>query len=864
MGRVFGLLSHLARLPLRLRYVPLWTPLALAAALLGSPRAANADGLVPTIPPADAPQFYPEHMQLSDLGIRDRRWGSKAAACSEIAPMRSRTSSTWAVTSVETWSGGYVASGNGVPDPQGTSCYATKSFSSTCTAAGIVAGCTSWSSTQSDAYTGYNVLQVTPVCPAGSELQPSGQCVCNAGLAPNGRNCVPVFEIDNTRKPLQCTPRYGNPIEPLAAGKIETNTIPTGLPGLDLILTYNASNIPLAASGGRERIGHDSYAVHSAAFSRYWHSNLTKRLRVSPVGVAASRGDGSIVGFAAVLGTGELVAPPDILDRLWRTGSEYLYRDAGANSLEVYDAHGALQRIVRHDGALLEFSAPTVSNTVTTHAINDAFGRSARLELSGGRAIQFVDVAQAKTSFEYHPSSGMLSAVVRPDMRVTYNYENQSFPWALTGRHEWGNRVATFGYDVSGRAISTARIGLVGKVQTDFSQAPFAQVTDTYPTASEVLRTRSLAGPVSASVTLPNGSVTELTSAVVQGVARLTSLSQPAGSGCAAASAQLTYDANGNVTSRVDFNGNKVCSAFSASRNLELRRVEGLAANDACSTVLETGSWLPEGARATTTEWHPEWRLPVRIAGPRQITTEVYNGQPDPTAGNATAACAPADAVLPDGKPIAVLCKRVVQATTDLDGTMGFSSPVDTTVPPRTWRWTYNRWGQVLTETDPRGGVTGLTYHADTTAEYTRGDLQSVSNALGHTTSFPRYNRHGKPLRSIDANGVVTDYVYDVRQRLTSITVGGQTTAYSYRTDGLLTQVTLPDGSFLRYEYDGAQRNTAIVDNRGNRIDYTLDSAGNRTAERTKDPSGVLRRSLDRAFDALNRVQQLTGRELMP
>jgi YD repeat-containing protein len=840
-------------------------PLGFAAVLVAAASSASADGVVPTIPPADAPQFYTEHTQLSDLGIRDRRWSSKAAACAEIAPMRSRTDSTWAVTMVETWSGGYVALGNGVPDPQGTACYATKSISITCTEAGIVAGCTSWSRTDSGVYTGYNVLQVVAVCPGNAEMQADrASCACNQGFAPNGRNCVPVFELDNTRKPLQCTPRYGNPIEPLGGRKIETNTIPTGLPGLSLVLTYNSSNIQLAASGGRERIGHDHYAVDSTEFGRLWRSNLTKRLRVSPIGVAAARGDGSVVGFAAVLGTGDLVAPPDIADRLWKAGDQYVYRDAGANTLEVYDAGGALRRIVRHDGASFEFAAPTVAGLLTTHAINDAFGRSARLELYSGRASQFVDAAQAKTTFQYHPSSGMLWAVVRPDMKVGYHYENTAFPWALTSRTEWGNRVATFGYDASGRAISSERIGPVGRVQVGFSQAPVAQVTDTYPTASEVLRTRSFTGPVSASVTLPNGSAAELTSTLVQGIPRLTSLSQPAGSGCAAASAQQTYDASGNVTSRVDFNGNKTCYAFSATRNLELRRVEGLPSTDACSTVLETGSWLPEGARATTTEWHPEWRLPTRIAAPHRITTEVYNGQPDPTAGNATADCAPADAVLPDGKPIAVLCKRVVQATTDLDGTLGLSGAIDATVPSRIWRWTYNRWGQVLTETDPRGGVTSYAYHADTTADVTRGDLQSMSNALGHTTSFPRYNRHGKPLRSIDANGVVTDYVYDVRQRLTSITVGGQTTAYNYRSDGLLTRVTLPDGTFLSYEYDGAQRNTAVVDNRGNRIEYTLDNVGNRVAESTKDSSGVLRRSLERAFDALDRVQRLTGRELMP
>jgi hypothetical protein len=53
----------------------------------------------------------------------------------------------------------------------------------------------------------------------------------------------------------------------------------------------------------------------------------------------------------------------------------------------------------------------------------------------------------------------------------------------------------------------------------------------------------------------------------------------------------------------------------------------------------------------------------------------------------------------------------------------------------------------------------------------------------------------------------------------------------------------------------------AVLDNKGNRIDYTLDNLGNRTAEKVKDPGGVLSRALGRSIDALGRIQQVTGRE---
>ena len=53
----------------------------------------------------------------------------------------------------------------------------------------------------------------------------------------------------------------------------------------------------------------------------------------------------------------------------------------------------------------------------------------------------------------------------------------------------------------------------------------------------------------------------------------------------------------------------------------------------------------------------------------------------------------------------------------------------------------------------------------------------------------------------------------------------------------------------------------AVYDNNGNRTDYELDNAGNRIGEKTKDPTGNLKRQLSRSLDALGRVQQATGRE---
>lgn len=339
---------------------------------------------------------------------------------------------------------------------------------------------------------------------------------------------------------------------------------------------------------------------------------------------------------------------------------------------------------------------------------------------------------------------------------------------------------------------------------------------------------------------------------------------QAAGAGCSASMSHVEYDTvTGNATSRDDFNGNRICYAYdTGGRNVELTRVEGLSSGQICSAVIGAGATLPAASRKISTQWHPDWRFETRRAEPAKLTTWVYNGQPDPFNGGATASCAPAGALLPDGKPIAVLCKQVEQATTDADGGLGFSATLQAGVANRVQQRTYNLNGQVLTAKGARSDVNDTTtfaYYASTTSDYTIGDLSQLTNAALQTTQFPKYNKHGQVLRSIDPNGVVTDNTYDLRLRLTSTTVGGQLTVYEYDPAGQLIKLTLPDTTTITYTYDPAHRLTKVTDHAGNSVTYTLDNAGNRIQDQIKDPSGTLTRTITRAIDALSRVQLMTG-----
>jgi len=470
-------------------------------------------------------------------------------------------------------------------------------------------------------------------------------------------------------------------------------------------------------------------------------------------------------------------------------------------------------------------------------AIRDSFGRSLSLGYDARRRlVRLVDPGGSVTRYTYDGRDN-LTSVIRPDGSVRRYLNNEAantgghdLPHAVTGIiDEREQRLSTYQYDVWGRALSStwwADGGQTKAVQrSSFSFDPTLRRT-TVTDAIESTRTLSYQ--------------------LVQGRAMVITTSQPAGSGCGPASSEMTYDANGNVVSRVDFNGNKTCYAYDTTRNLETKRVEGFPGTADCSAALSNP---PAGGRVVSTQWHPDWHLKTKVAEPKRIITTTYHGY--------GASCAPPMTV--DGKPVAVACSRTEQATTDASGALGFGALPSGN--PRRWSYTYETYGRVLTATDPNGKRTAWTYYADDDADLgKRGNVKTITNAAGHVTRFTDYNLHALPTRVVDPNGLVSTFEYDSRMRLRVQTVGAEVTRFEHDpAHGQVTRAMLPDGSSLRFGYDTAYRLTSIVDHRENRVDYTLDAAGNRTQERMKDPSGALVRNIARVVDALNRVERVTG-----
>ena len=186
----------------------------------------------------------------------------------------------------------------------------------------------------------------------------------------------------------------------------------------------------------------------------------------------------------------------------------------------------------------------------------------------------------------------------------------------------------------------------------------------------------------------------------------------------------------------------------------------------------------------------------------------------------------------------------------------------------RTRSWQYNGpLHQLSLEDGPRTDIDDSTvyrYYPDDPAEGSnRARLREIENAAGILTrSNIRYTTTGKVLSESRPNGLQVSYsYYPGSDRLETMSRAGpseiQVTRWSYLATGEVESISIADGApdavTVTFGYDAARRLVRISDALGNRIDYLLDSEGNRRGEEIYDSAGVLWKTLTRTFDVYNR-----------
>jgi RHS repeat-associated protein len=518
----------------------------------------------------------------------------------------------------------------------------------------------------------------------------------------------------------------------------------------------------------------------------------------------------TLLGFDVVRDNGQVIrldstgAPPTGVTLEFETiPGGYKVTD-DADTVETYGAGGKLLSVQYRGGVT---HTPAYDGLGRLVAISDNFGHVISLtrEASSDRIATVTDAGGRIVTYGYDTANRLVSANNGDGTSRTYVYEHGALPYTLTGIiDESASRLSTWIYDMDRRGTETYEGANINSHVLVFNADSSVTVMD----ALGAVRT----------FTFERYGDRFLSTAIT-------------GSPCPTCKdgAATTYDSNGFVASRRDYNGNLTCFAHDAARGLELYRVEGFSpATAACPADLAI--YIPATGtreRKIAMVWHSGFHLPTSI-----------------TQANRTTAF-----------------------THDANGNVLTRTITDTSVTPsvsRSWTYTYDSFGRVLTENGPRTDVTDLTtftYHSCTTGAQC-GRLNTLTNAAGHVTTYNAYNAHGQPTQITDPNGLVTSFAYDTRQRMSDACaggtlpacVGGELTHIDYWPTGLLKKVTNPDGSFVQYTYDAAHRLTQVQDGAGNKIVYTLDNAGNQTAENVFDPSLVLKRTHTRVFNTLGRL----------
>jgi RHS repeat-associated protein len=507
--------------------------------------------------------------------------------------------------------------------------------------------------------------------------------------------------------------------------------------------------------------------------------------------IYAYRPDGRVLTFNEYQG---VYSPDgDVADRLISvSGGGWQYQTAD-DTIETYNAAGQLLSVAARGQAPITVSYSTGSGLGDPPvSVSDAFGHSLQFSYevdvtNAVRLSSITDPAGHTISYSYD-RYGRLTTVTNADGTTRqYGYDTVTNGWLMVSlTDEAAVLYASWTHGGSGLEVLSSQLA-GGVAAYSYSYVINGNNTIT-----------------SATVTDPLGKSRTYSQELLWGVNRTTTSSAPC-PGCGEDQTRV-LDADGNITSRTDFNGNQTTYVYNTINNLETSRTEAYGTAQ---------------ARTITTAWDANWREPDLITEPNRATAFTYDGM-----GN-------------------VLTKTIT----------------DTTVTPnvtRTWTYTYDSYGRMLTAQGPRTDVNSTTtysYYTCTTGVQC-GEIETITDPVGHVTTFNTYNAHGQPLTITDPNGVVTTLTYDLRQRLTSRQVGTETTSYSYYPTGLLETVTLPDSSTITYTYDSAHRLTGIADTLGNSIAYTLDNMGNRTAEKTYDPTHTLRRTHTRVINSLNEDYQ--------
>ena len=473
------------------------------------------------------------------------------------------------------------------------------------------------------------------------------------------------------------------------------------------------------------------------------------------------------------------------------------------NSVETYNTEGQLMSIRELGGYTQTLSYANHHGKQLLDRVEDTYSQVLTFRYDYKQRIKAVSAnGQPVATYRYDLKNNLAKAIAVDGSFKAYHYDDNRFNHAITSiTNHQSHKLHTMAYDAAGRAILSALGDDAERYDIVFEQGSDHMLSTVTNSAGKntVYTFNDRNQPIK-----------------IEGHATAT---------CLAANQGYTYNESGLLQSKVDWNDAETRYEYN-ERGLETLRIEAAG--------------TPEERRIAT-QWHADYRLPVRVEVPGLITFYEYDAE-------------------------GLLIKRTLRDTTQKRSAI---QRLAGRYHDRVWHYTYTAQGLLATTDGPLAGNADVTTYAYNSA----GQMTSTVNALGHQARTLAFNERGLPTLVEDANGVQTALRYNNRGWLTHKVLKGDgnaarpdevteyryTGASDYLGKGLVKAVISPNGQSLHYGYDKARRLISQTNSQGERIAYTLDLEGNRTAQTVYSQTGEIVQQTRAVYDELSRLLKTIG-----
>ncbi len=449
---------------------------------------------------------------------------------------------------------------------------------------------------------------------------------------------------------------------------------------------------------------------------------------------------------------------------------------------------------------------------------------------ANGNRTSATDALGRVTTFTYDAMGNVLTkSQVVGGQTLTWSYTYNAFGQVLTATDSLG-KTTTNTYDVKGNLLTTTTPSPDGTT-------PGSVTSFLYDTLGQLTR-----------VTDPRGNQTNITYTTAGLIATVTDADNKV--------TTFEYDARGNRTAVVDALNNRTTFTYNTMNRLTRITYPDLTHSDfVYDTRGRRTSVTDQNGKVTSYAYDDADRLTTVTDAQTPsagVTTYAYDSENNLTSIMDALGRATSFTYDSYGRVTKTTFPSTLEETYTYDAMGNLLSKKDR--KDQTINYFYDALNRLTSKSYPDSTSVTYTYDAgtrltqvsDATGTY-QFAYDSMGRLTGTTTDYSfltsrtftngyQYDATSNRTRFTDPEGGQTDYVYDVLNRLTSLTnFSAQTFNFSYDALGRRTQLTRPNGVNTDYNYDNLSRLLSVLHKLGAQtIDgatYTVDAVGNRTSK---------------------------------